>query len=106
MDFLIDEYFSTIDTSTLDCFRSLLCEASEKQLEDISNRYEKASGLDKECIYDDGVQANMIWWLGEELILISLYHIFEIKLKEIIRAKQSRSNPEKNWRNYSITSSG
>lgn len=93
---MIDEYLSTIDVSTLDSFRSLLCEASEKQLEDISNRYGKASGLNKEWIYDDGVQANMIRWLGEELILISLYHIFEIKLKEIIRAKQSRSNPEKN----------
>ena len=58
----------------------------------VSEKYESASGLNKEWIYDDGVQANMIRWLGEELILISLYHTFEIKMKEIIRYRESSNN--------------
>ena len=96
---LIDEYLSTLDITTIDRFRSLFYEASEKQLIDISERYENTSGMNKEWIYDDGVQANMIRWLGEELILISLHHTFEIKMKEIIRYKQSSTNrgdPENN----------
>lgn len=89
---MINEYLSTLDISTIDHFRSLFYEASEKQLIDISERHESASGPMKEWIQDDGVQANMVRWLGEELILISLYHTFEKKMREIIRYKQSSQN--------------
>jgi hypothetical protein len=92
MDDLIEEYLRTLDSTTIDCFRSLFYEASDKQLEGISEKYEGACGLSREWIYDDGVQANMIRWLGEELILISLYHAFEKQLKEIIRYRQSCCN--------------
>lgn len=94
MDDLIEEYLRTIDSTTIDCFRSLFYEASDKQLEGISGKYESASGLNREWIYDDGVQANMIRWLGEELVLISLYHSFEKKLKEVIKYKKSSLNGE------------
>lgn len=83
-----------MDITTIDCFRALFYEASVSQLDSISERYKNASGLNKEWIHDDGVQANMIRWLGEELILISLYHTFEKKLKEIIRYTHSTSNGE------------
>ncbi len=99
---LIDEYLSALDISTIDCFRLLFHEASEKQLRDISKKHESASGVNREWIYDDGVQANMIRWLGEELILVSLYHAFEIKIKEIIRYKQSTSNSEDQENNNNL----
>ena len=92
MENLIERHLRSLDSTTIDHFRSLFYEASDKQLEGISVRYEGASGLHKEWLYDDGVQANMIRWLGEELILISLYHSFERKLKEIIQSKKPSSN--------------
>ena len=94
MEELIEQYLRTLDITTIDCFRALFYKASDSQLDCISERYENASGLNKEWIDDDGVQANMIRWLGEELILISLYHTFEKKLKEIIRYTHSTSNGE------------
>lgn len=91
---LIDEYLANLDSSTIDHFRALFYEASGKQISSIQDKYESSSGANKEIIHDDGVQANMIKWLGEELILISLYHSFEIKLKEIIEYKSSLVNSE------------
>lgn len=84
---IIDKYLGTLDTTTIDEFRTLFYTASDQQLDVISKNYAKASGLNRDWIYDDGVQSNMVRWLGEELILISLYHAFEIKMKEIIRQK-------------------
>jgi hypothetical protein len=86
---LITQYLSTLDTATIDGFRSLFYEASTRQLTAISDRYEQASSFDKEWIYDDGVSSSMIRRLGEELILICLYHAFEIQLKAIIRFERS-----------------
>lgn len=96
---LINEYLGTLNIETTDGFRLLLYKASKEQLESISERYERASGLNREWMHYDGVQANMIKWLGEELILISLYHTFEIKIKEIIGHKLTLSNNTGNEEN-------
>jgi hypothetical protein len=92
MEELLEQYLRILDSTTIDCFRALFYEASDSQLDDISARYEIASEPYKELIHDDGVGASMIRWLGEELILISLYHLFERKLKEIIQYKHLISN--------------
>ena len=84
---IIDEYLGILNVTTIDEFRLLFYTASDQQLDLISQKYENASGLNRDWIHDDGVQSNMVRWLGEELILISLYHAFEIKMKEIIRYK-------------------
>lgn len=87
MDELLDEYLSTLNCTTIDSFRPVFYDASDSQLDDITAKHENATGPIKESMHDDGVQANMTRWLGEKLILISLYHSFEIKLKEIIKCK-------------------
>ncbi len=102
MDELVEQYLRTLDSTIIDSFRMLFYEASDSQLGAISARYGNASGLNKEWIYDDGVQANMIRRLGEELILISLYHLFEKKLKEIIRYRHSTSSNENQGDKHSL----
>jgi hypothetical protein len=87
MDEMLEEYLRTLNCTTIDCFRSLFYVASNSQLDDISVKYENSSGLIKEWLHDDGVQANMVRWLGEELILIFLYHSFEKKIKELIQSR-------------------
>ena len=89
-DELSREYLSTLNTASIDGFRSLFYKASDEQLEGISNEYEGSSGPHREWIYDDGVQADMIRQLGEELVLISLYHSVELKIKDIIQDRQAQ----------------
>lgn len=93
MEELLDEYSGAIHLDTLDQFISLFYKASDKQLSTITEAYDVASGAVKECLHDDGVQANMIRWLGEELILISLFHLFEKHIKEIIRYSYTTKEP-------------
>ena len=95
---IIDDYLGVLNITTIDEFRLLFYSASDQQLDLISLKYEKASGLNREWIQDEGVQSNMVRWLGEELILISLYHAFEIKMKEIIRYNETVGDgtPESN----------
>jgi hypothetical protein len=92
MEKCVAEYLRSLDCSTLDQFKGLFYEAAKKQLEVLSSQYEAAQGSTKELIDAEGVEANMILWLGEELLLISLYHSFERKIKEIIKTKNAASS--------------
>lgn len=93
MDDMDREYLSTLDTASIDGFRSLLYKGSDDELERIYNEQRVASGPHEDWLDDDGVQAVMIRRLGEELVLIHLYHSVELKIKEIIKCRRVNVSP-------------
>lgn len=97
MNDLIDEYLGTLDLLELNLFRQLFYTASNQQLQTINDRVTQATGKTKELLYEHGVEATLIRQLGNELVLISLYHLLERKLKELISYKlYTHSNTVKN----------
>ena len=85
----LKDYLKSLDCSSIDGFRKLFYESSDAQLNLINERYEAASEELKFLYYDDGVEACFIRELSNELVLIALYHNFEVKIKQIIRLNAS-----------------
>lgn len=85
----LKDYLISLDCSSIDGLRKLFYESSDAQLSLINERYEAASEEIKFLYHDDGVEAGFIRKLGNELVLIALYHNFEVKIKQIIRLNAS-----------------
>lgn len=78
------EYLSDLNYEVIDGFRKLFYKSSDAQLNLIQQKLEAVPRESKSTYHDDGVEACYIRKLGGELVLIALYHKFEVKIKEII----------------------
>jgi len=102
MEDMIREYLSSLDTSYINKLRALVTQSTDKELEVISDRLVQQANItytnkkDELTMYsiieDEGVFITQVQYLADELSIVALYRLIEIKHKrllEIIKKKPS-----------------